>query len=94
VSVALYYQSALSAVAEFGLSPEVQFARHLKENVKNILVGTVGLITESKQANDLLEDGAADVVLMAREVLRDIDFPLRAARELGAAVYPLAQYEL
>jgi 2,4-dienoyl-CoA reductase-like NADH-dependent reductase (Old Yellow Enzyme family) len=84
----------LRAVADSARSPEVHFARHLKENVKNILVGTVGLITEAKQANDLLEEGAADVVLMAREVLRDIDFPLRAARELGAAVYPLAQYEL
>jgi 2,4-dienoyl-CoA reductase-like NADH-dependent reductase (Old Yellow Enzyme family) len=71
----------------------VPFAEHLKKNVKNILVGSVGLITDPHQANDILESDQADVVLMARQVLRDIDFPLRAALELGVAVSPAVQYE-
>ena len=72
---------------------DVPFAKHIKERVKNILVGTVGLITDPVQANDILERGDADVVLMARQVLRDVDFPLRAAQELGCAVSPMVQYE-
>lgn len=73
---------------------EVPFAAHIKKHVKNILVGAVGLVTEAKQANDIVENGEADVVFFAREVLRNIDFPLQAAQELGAAVSPMLQYEL
>jgi 2,4-dienoyl-CoA reductase-like NADH-dependent reductase (Old Yellow Enzyme family) len=72
---------------------EVHFASHIKKHVKNILVGTVGIITEAHQAEDILLRGDADVVLLARQVLRDIDWPLEAAQELGAAVAPAVQYE-
>ena len=72
---------------------ELPFATHIKKHIKNIIVGTVGLITDATQANDIIEDGKADVVFMAREVLRNIDFPLRAAEELGCAVAPAVQYE-
>lgn len=73
---------------------ELPFAAHVKKNTKNILVGAVGLITEPKQANDIIENGEADVVFFAREILRHIDFPLEAAQDLGAAVSPAQQYEL
>jgi hypothetical protein len=56
------------------------------------LIGAVGIITEPEQANDIIENGQADLTLFAREVLRDIDFPLRAAQELGVAVNPSLQY--
>ncbi len=72
---------------------EVPFAEHIKKRVSNILVGTVGIITDPIQANDIIENDQADVVLLARQVLRDIDFPLRAAQELACAVAPAVQYE-
>jgi hypothetical protein len=56
------------------------------------LVGAVGIITEPEQANDIIENGQADLTLFAREILRDVDFPLRAAQELGVAVNPSLQY--
>jgi 2,4-dienoyl-CoA reductase-like NADH-dependent reductase (Old Yellow Enzyme family) len=74
-------------------SVEVPFAKHIKEHVPNILVGTVGIITDAHQAEDILIRNEADVVFCARQVLRDIDWPLEAAQELGAAVAPAVQYE-
>ena len=71
---------------------EVQFAEHIKKNVSNLPIGAVGIITQPEQANDIIESGQADVTLFAREILRDIDFPLRAAMELGVAVNPSLQY--
>ena len=47
------------------------------------MTAPVGLITEAKQANEIIEQGHGDLVLMAREYLRDPHFPLRAAKELG-----------
>jgi 2,4-dienoyl-CoA reductase-like NADH-dependent reductase (Old Yellow Enzyme family) len=43
----------------------------------DIIVGTVGMITAPQQANDLLAEGKADHVLLAREFLRDPHFVLR-----------------
>lgn len=68
------------------------FAEHIKKNVSNLPIGAVGIITEPEQANDIIESGQADVTLFARQILRDIDFPLRAAMELGVAVNPSLQY--
>ena len=56
-------------------------------------MGAVGLITTPKQANDVLVEDKADIVLLAREFLRDPHFVLRAADELGVAVRPAVQYE-
>jgi 2,4-dienoyl-CoA reductase-like NADH-dependent reductase (Old Yellow Enzyme family) len=47
------------------------------------MTAPVGLIVEAKQANEIVEQGYGDLVLMAREYLRDPHFPLRAAKELG-----------
>jgi 2,4-dienoyl-CoA reductase-like NADH-dependent reductase (Old Yellow Enzyme family) len=41
------------------------------------------MITEPKQAEEILAEGSADVVLLARELLREPHWPLRAAYELG-----------
>ena len=57
-------------------------------------MGTVGMITTSQQANDVVAEGKADLVLLGREFLRDPHFVLRAANELGVAVKPAVQYEL
>lgn len=57
-----------------------------------IPTGAVGLITEPKQADDILRAGEADIVLLARQLLREPYWPLRAAAELGVDVEWPAQY--
>jgi 2,4-dienoyl-CoA reductase-like NADH-dependent reductase (Old Yellow Enzyme family) len=64
---------------------QVPFARRIREEA-GIPTGAVGLVTEPKQADEIVEEGAADVVLLARALLRDPHWPLRAAHELGVAV--------
>ncbi len=70
---------------------QVPFAAAIRGT--GIATGAVGLITEPKQAEDILASGQADVVLLARELLRDPHWPLRAAAELGAEVTWPPQYE-
>lgn len=72
---------------------QVPYAEHVKKNVPGLLVGAVGLITDSEQAETILATGQADVVLFGREVLRGVDFPLDAAVKLGVAAAPAVQYE-
>jgi 2,4-dienoyl-CoA reductase-like NADH-dependent reductase (Old Yellow Enzyme family) len=50
------------------------------------------MITEPDQAEKILDSGAADVVLLARELLRDPHWPLRAAATLGEDVAWPEQY--
>ena len=57
-----------------------------------IATATVGLITDAKQAEDILQRGDADLIEMAREFLRDPYFPRRAAKELGGSVRVPEQY--
>ena len=51
------------------------------------------MITTSQQANDQVAESRADLVLLAREFLRDPHFVLQAANKLGVAVKPAVQYE-
>lgn len=62
------------------------FAEELKKAYPNTLVGTVGLITEAQQAESYLKDGKADIVLLAREFLRNPNWPFYAAQELNVAI--------
>ncbi|MBZ5701107.1 MAG: NADH:flavin oxidoreductase/NADH oxidase [Acidobacteriia bacterium] len=55
--------------------------------------GAVGLITEAAQAETILASEQADLVLLAREFLRDPYWPRRAAQALGAKIKPPVQYE-
>jgi 2,4-dienoyl-CoA reductase-like NADH-dependent reductase (Old Yellow Enzyme family) len=71
---------------------QVEFAEQIKKET-GILTGAVGLITEALQANEIITNGQADLVLFAREMLRDPHFPLRAAHELGYNITWPAQYE-
>ena len=50
------------------------------------------MITEPQQAETVIADGEADAVLLARALLRDPHWPLRAAAELGAEVRWPPQY--
>jgi 2,4-dienoyl-CoA reductase-like NADH-dependent reductase (Old Yellow Enzyme family) len=71
---------------------QVPLARQVREG-SGLPVGAVGLITEPQQAEQILADGSADAVLLARAVLRDPHWPLRAAAELGDDVTWPLQYE-
>ena len=67
----------------------------LAERVRNgsgVPTGAVGLITSARQAEDIVCSGKADLVLLAREELRNPYFPLHAARELGVQVPWPKQY--
>lgn len=68
---------------EIPLSPgyQVQFSAAIRKET-GILTGAVGLITEAVQAEKILQAGDADLIILARELLRDPYFPLRAAFEL------------
>ncbi len=57
-----------------------------------ILTGAVGMITSAVQAEQILRSGQADLVFMARQMLRDPYWPLHAAAELGVNVSWPAQY--
>lgn len=56
------------------------------------VVSAVGQITEARQAEELIASGTVDVVMVAREFLRDPHFGLRAAHELGVEVHWPDQY--
>ena len=60
---------------------QVPFAEAVRK--AGILTGAVGIIVSAEQAEEILTNGQADLIFMARELLRDPYFPLRAARELG-----------
>ncbi len=71
---------------------QVPFAEAVRKT--GILTGAVGIIVSADQAEEILTTGQADLIFMARELLRDPYFPLRAARELGNDEMPWpVQYE-
>ena len=70
---------------------QVPFAARVR-HVAQIATGAVGLITEATQANEIIRSGRADIVLLAREELRDPYFPLHAAKALGVDVPWPKQY--
>jgi len=71
----------------------VPFAERFKRET-GIASAVVGLITQPAQADEIVRAGKADLVLLAREMLRDPNWPLRAARALdhADAVKPPSQY--
>jgi 2,4-dienoyl-CoA reductase-like NADH-dependent reductase (Old Yellow Enzyme family) len=84
--------AVLGAKVELGPGYQVPFARAIRAEA-GIATGAVGLITEPKQADDIISSGSADAVLLARELLRDPYWPLHAARALGVDVPWPEQYQ-
>lgn len=80
--------------AKIPLGPgyQVPFAARVRREA-GIATSAVGLITTPAQAERIVADGAADVVSIARESLRDPYFPRRAAHELGASIDAPVQYQ-
>ncbi|MCX5873281.1 MAG: NADH:flavin oxidoreductase/NADH oxidase, partial [Deltaproteobacteria bacterium] len=73
----------------FGPGWQVPFSEAIRREVR-IATAAVGLITDPVQANDIIADGKADIVLLAREMLRDPYWPYRAAKALNKQVKNIA----
>ena len=71
---------------------QVPFAAQVRRD-GGVPTGAVGLLTDPEQAEQVLAEGSADVVLLARELLRDPHWPLHAAAVLGDDVAWPVQYD-
>jgi 2,4-dienoyl-CoA reductase-like NADH-dependent reductase (Old Yellow Enzyme family) len=80
------------ATIPVGPGYQVEFAEAIRRDA-GVLTGAVGLITDPHQADEIIRSSKADVVILARELLRDPYWPLRAARELGVKVTWPEQYQ-
>ncbi len=82
-----------SAKIPIGPGYQVPFAERIRREA-GVATAAVGMITDPKQADEIIRSGQADVVLLAREFLRDPNWPLHAARALGQIknVTPPVQY--
>jgi len=81
-----------------GPSYQVPLAEPIKRANPNIPITAVGLITDARQAEEIVQDTAKggkglDAIWLAREFLRNADFVLKTAEELGAVIRPVVQYE-
>ena len=70
---------------------QVPFSQRIRREA-GISTAAVGMILAPAQADQVIRNGEADIVLLARELLRDPYWPLRAARELGESMPWPAQY--
>ncbi len=79
--------------AQIALGPgyQVPFAERIRREA-NVATGAVGLITTAAQAEEIVVNGRADCVLMARELLRHPYWPEHAAAELGVEMPWPRQY--
>lgn len=81
------------APSEIPIAPnyQVPFAERIKVET-GIKTGAVGLITTAQQADEVVRTGKADLVFLARELLRNPYFAQNAAFELGAEITLPNQY--
>ena len=77
---------------QIGPMYQVSFAERIKKET-GVLASAVGLITQAVQAEEIVATGKADLVLFARESLRNPNLALDFAKELGVDVAWLKQYE-
>lgn len=80
--------------AKINVGPAYQapFAERIRLEV-DILTGAVGLITDPQQADRIIRSSQADIVLLARQMLRDPYWPLHAAQALKVELNPPVQYQ-
>jgi 2,4-dienoyl-CoA reductase-like NADH-dependent reductase (Old Yellow Enzyme family) len=79
------------AKVQAGPAYQTPFAERIRRE-SGILTGAVGMITEPHQADAIVRAAQADIVLLAREFLRDPYWPLHAANALGAPAAIPKQY--
>jgi 2,4-dienoyl-CoA reductase-like NADH-dependent reductase (Old Yellow Enzyme family) len=70
---------------------QVPFAEKIRREA-GIKTGAVGLITTAEQADEIISSGKADLILIARESLRNPNFPQTAAKLLGVEIEWPQQY--
>lgn len=70
---------------------QVPFAEQIRREA-DIPTGAVGLITEAQHAEEILQNGRADLIFLARELLRDPYWPRTAAKALGVEIEAPKQY--
>jgi len=80
------------AAIPFGPGFQTPFATAIRQHAE-IVTGTVGMILEPAQAEQIIATGLADAVFLARAMLRDPYWPLHAARALGVEIPWPPQYE-
>ena len=80
------------ATIPLGPGYQVPFAERIRRDA-GILTGAVGLITEPAQAEEILQRGQADAIIVARQFLRDPYWPLHAAQALGETPVVPIQYQ-
>ena len=71
---------------------QVAFAEKIRREA-GIPTGAVGMITDPAQADQIIRSGQADVVILARQFLRDPYWPLLAAHALGHDIQWPLQYD-
>jgi 2,4-dienoyl-CoA reductase-like NADH-dependent reductase (Old Yellow Enzyme family) len=71
---------------------QVPFSEKIKKE-SGILTGAVGIITTAAEAEQILEEQKADLIILARQLLREPYFPLHAAKELGVDLSWPLQYD-
>jgi 2,4-dienoyl-CoA reductase-like NADH-dependent reductase (Old Yellow Enzyme family) len=76
---------------QLGPGYQVPFAERIRREA-GVLTGAVGMITDAHQADEIIRAGRADLVLMAREFLRDPYWPLHAAPILQTEASVPLQY--
>jgi 2,4-dienoyl-CoA reductase-like NADH-dependent reductase (Old Yellow Enzyme family) len=81
----------LNAKIPVGPGYQVAFAERVRREA-GIASGAVGMITDAAQAEAVLQAGQADLILLARQLLRDPYWPLHAAEQLGVPAAWPAQY--
>jgi 2,4-dienoyl-CoA reductase-like NADH-dependent reductase (Old Yellow Enzyme family) len=84
--------TALGVKIPLGPGYQTAFAEAIRKEA-GIATGAVGMITEPVQAETILATEQADLVFLARELLRDPYWPRRAAKELDAKIKAPVQYE-
>jgi 2,4-dienoyl-CoA reductase-like NADH-dependent reductase (Old Yellow Enzyme family) len=84
--------SSPTAKIPLGAGYQVPFANSIRRH-GNIATAAVGMITEPMQADQIIRNGEADLVIMAREFLRDPYWPLHAAAALNQEIAWPRQYE-
>jgi 2,4-dienoyl-CoA reductase-like NADH-dependent reductase (Old Yellow Enzyme family) len=79
--------SANEAKIPVGAGYQVPFAERIRKEA-GVATAAVGMITDPMQADQIVRNGQADLVFLARELLRDPNWPLRAARALHVKPLP------
>jgi 2,4-dienoyl-CoA reductase-like NADH-dependent reductase (Old Yellow Enzyme family) len=84
--------SPLQKIIE-GPGYQVPFSEKIKKEIEGIKTAAVGKITDPQQAETILSNQQADLIVMAREFLREPFWPLKAANYFNIPVQYCPQYE-